>query len=340
MGIVKKVLSDGTVRYYPRIYVNGRETWGGGFKTKTLADIALGEMKKNVERGRASLPRVSKVTLSQFTERYLDWAKANKRSWSRDKGTLKILNRRLGNLRLADLTPERVEQFRKERLTTVSPATSNRDVALIKKMLSLAEYWGVIETHPLRKFPMLKEPPPRSPVLSNKDEVRLLAACKGYLRDLVELALATGARVGELSDLTWQDIDMDQGMMVIKDSKSGDARRIPLARKVLASLESRRGEDQGRVIHLPNGNPVTVVTASHAFKRITNKLNLPLRLHDLRHVAATRMLSKGAGLLHIAALLGHRTLAMSRRYSHVGMDDLRKVVESMSPLDKTPKGDA
>ena len=336
MGIVKGKLKDGSVRYYPRLKVGARTYWGGGYSTKSLAEMALTKMRREAERQRAGLPRSSDITLAKFADQYLDWAKRNKRSWKRDEGTLPILTKSLGTLRLTEVTPARVEEHRKKRLQVVEPATVNRDVALLKKMLSLAVQWELIEVSPLRRLQMLKEPPPRSPVLSSTDEEKLLRGCSGYLHELIVLALATGARQGELLALTAGEIDFEQGVLVIRDSKSGDPRLVPLATASLERLKPFKDKPANTPVISLRSKPVASGTASQAFRRLAARQKLNLTFHDLRHVAATRMLSKGAGLLHIATLLGHRTLAMSRRYSHVQMEDLRKVVETINTTPQTP----
>lgn len=329
MGVVKRKLKDGSVRYYPRLKVGARTYWGGGFSTKSLAEMALTKMRRDLERQRAGLPRISDITVARFADQYMEWAKQNKRSWRRDDGTMKILTRSLGTLRLTELTPARIEDYRKQRLKEVEPATVNRDIALLKKMLSLAVQWELIEVSPLRRFAMLKEPAPRSPVLSASDEKALLDGSKGYLHELIVLALATGARQGELLALTAGDIDFGQGVLVIRDSKSGDSRRVPLAASILERLKPFSDKPADTPVLALRGERVSGSTASQAFRRLAARTKVNLVFHDLRHVAATRMLSKGAGLLQIATLLGHRTLAMSRRYSHVQIEDLRKVVEAI-----------
>lgn len=336
MGVVKRKLKDGSSRYYPRLKVGARTIWGGGYSTKSLAEMALTKLRRDQERQRAGLPKVTDMTLAVFADQFLDWAKDHKSSWDRDERTLPFLKKALGTLRLNEITPARVEEYRRKRLKDVEPATVNRDIALLKKMLSLAVDWELIEVSPLRRFQMLKEPAPRVPVLSKEDEDKLLKNSKGYLHELIVLALATGARQGELLALNVGDIDFDQGVLVIRDSKSGDPRRVPLAKVVMDHLAPLKEKPASTPVISLNKERVDGSTASQAFRRLALREKVQVTFHDLRHVAATRMLSKGAGLLHIATLLGHRTLAMSRRYSHVQMEDLRKVVETINTTPPTP----
>ena len=142
--------------------------------------------------------------------------------------------------------------------------------------------------------------------------------------------------MGELLALTAGDIDFEQGMVVIRDSKTNDARRVPLAISTLDRLKPFKEDVASTPIISLRGERVAVSTASQAFRRLATRQKVGLKFHDLRHVAATRMLSKGAGLLQISTLLGHRTLSMARRYSHVQMDDLRKVMESIAEPASSP----
>ncbi len=117
--------------------------------------------------------------------------------------------------------------------------------------------------------------------------------------------------------------------MVIPDSKTGIPRTVPLHPALLKDLVVRRGRPDAPVFPLDDGRPIDPHTCSQGFRRLVRKLGLPLRFHDLRHVAATRMLARGAGVIQISSLLGHRTLAMTRRYSHVTIPDLRKAIDGL-----------
>lgn len=317
--------------FYVRLDFQGRRIVRGSYSTAAMAQIALADLRRDLERGTLGLPVDCRLTLAEFAEqRYLPWARQHKRTWSNDELSLRSrILPKLGALPLAQVTLDRVERYLSQRLKHVKPSSANREAALLRRMMGLAWKWDLIAENPLRKLDLFREPPPRMPNLQAEDEARLLAAAHPWLRRIVQAALLTGARKGELVSLQWRHVDFDQRLLVIPDSKSGLPRSVPLHPALLQDLKARRGHLDALVFTLDDGRPVDPHTCSQGFRRLVRKLGLPLRFHDLRHVAATRMLSQGAGVIQIASLLGHRTLAMTRRYSHVTIPDLRKAIEGL-----------
>lgn len=317
--------------WYVRFNVNGREVWRSAGGSKQAAQELLGKLRGEAERSAMGLPRSirSSPTLKAWAPKYMAWAKQHKRSWDRDKLSLTHLEPVLGHLRLAEITKPRVEAYMRDRVDQVSPATVNREVACLRKLLSHAVDAGQMDSNPLRRIQMLRESPARKPVLSDQDEERLLEACQPWLRAVVEAALLTGCRQGELRDLRWRHVDLDQHSLVVVDSKTGAPRDVPLHAKLEASLRERRGLPDGYVFTLPDGKPIAKYTCSQAFRRVARKLGLPIRFHDLRHVAGTRLLAAGANLPEVADFLGHKTLVMARRYAHTSRTRLRDLVGRM-----------
>jgi integrase len=319
--------------YYIRIMLDGQRIVRGAYSTLDAAQIALGTLRKEAERSDLGLPKRSAMTLQDFAHRcYLPWAKLHKResSWRRDVRTLRArILPALGALRLSDVNRQRVNAYLRDRLSDVKPATANREAALLRHMMTRAVDEGLLDASPLKGLKLFPESTERSPALSREDEARLLDASQPWLAEVVRAALLTGARQGELLALRWRHVAFDQGLLIVEDSKSGSPRMVPMHPDLAEALRARRGLPEGYLFTLPNGEPLKRHTVSQAFRRACARLGLPLRFHDLRHVAATRMLSSGAGMLQIAAILGHKTLHMVRRYSHVQMADMRAAVEML-----------
>ncbi len=316
--------------WYIRVIHEGRPIVRGSFSSTAAAQIALANLRKDLERGELGLPKKCRIPLRQFAEeRYIPWARQHKRTWETDRLMLqaKILPK-LGHLTLSEISRVRVERYMSDRLVSVKPPSANREGALLRKMMSLAADWGMIDENPLRRLDLFPEAPARSPVLIASDEARLLKAAQPWLRRIIEAALLTGARQGELLALKWRHIDFDAGLIVIEDSKSGHPRTVPLHLRLAALLRPERGLPEGLVFTL-FGRPVLHHSCSQAFRRLVRRLGLPLRFHDLRHIAASRMLSGGAGVLQIADILGHKTLAMTRRYSHVSVADRKAAIATL-----------
>lgn len=216
-----------------------------------------------------------------------------------------------------------------------SPSTVNRYKKLIGRAFSVAHrQYQWIDHNPVASIPDLKEPRGRVRILTNDERTKLLDACateSAELHALVLLALCTGARAGELLNLRWPDIDLDHKRAIAHETKNGERRSLPLVGPALALLterkESRRtdtdlviphpGLERPFIYAKPFGNALTAAGISN------------FRFHDLRHTAASALAMNGASVQDIAAVLGHKTLSMVRRYSHLTDTHVSSVVERM-----------
>jgi len=223
---------------------------------------------------------------------------------------------------------------------TAGPACINRELSVLKAALAWAtdpsrDPARRLERNPLAKLPVLREPEPRNPTLTIEDQVRLLDACSPrWLRDLVELMVATGLRPGEALALRWSDLNPDQGLLVVRHAKTIRSRLVPVPGEVLAELLARRPSDADRedlVFQSRNGRRISVEKAGHHFKGACVRAGLAgLTLHCLRHVFASRLLSAGASLPQVASVLGHRSLHATTRYAHPRLADLAALVEAVA----------
>jgi len=316
-------------KWYARVTINGRRVWRAAGTSEHRAHEIARELLDQRERGTFHEPPIHRLSLAGFAEEYLAWAGVHKRSADTDARRIQHLLDRFGEMRIEAFTRATIYQYQAERVAAgAANSTVNREVALLRKILSVAVDLERIPHNPLLRTKMLPEPPSRQPSLDDEDEARLHFRLPPDLRRLADLALHTGARESELLSLRWRDVDAHAGCLVIRDSKSGESRRVPLPHALMADLAATRGKASDlvapyRVHTLYPGNAL-----SHDFGRCAAKAGCPgLRFHDLRHVAASRFLERGASLPEIAALLGQKTLAMARRYSHASWKRLQAIVE-------------
>jgi integrase len=198
--------------------------------------------------------------------------------------------------------------------------------------------WGWVETNPVLNVRRLKEPRGRVRFLDNQERQRILEACKEsrslFLYPIVVLALSTGMRRGEILGLKWRDVDFDTKRIVIQETKNGERRAVPLVGMALHLIDNlkinRGGSIDDFIFHSPKGSgkSCSIRTAwEFAIKRagIEN-----FRFHDLRHSTASYLAMNGASLLEIADILGHKTLQMVKRYSHLSEDHKADVLERMN----------
>lgn len=347
--------------WYAKIKIRGRQVWRSA-PTKEDAQLLLGRLREDADRERVGRPKVQRERFADFAPKYLAWAKAHKRSWQRDELSLRYLVAAFGSLRLVEIDKARVEAYMRTRRetetlvsigrreafarrkaagklprsakppapTTFSGGTVNREVACLQKVLSYAVECGELRENPTRGIRKFPEAPGRVPTLGSEDEAALVAAMPPWLRPLFRLAILTGLRRGEILALRWRHVDFNAGLLTVEDSKSGESRRVPLHPALVDDLRSRRGRPEAPVIAMPNGLSPEGSSISHAFKRAARAIGRPdLRWHDTRHLAGSALLDTGASLPEVAAMLGHKTLVMSRRYAHVNPTRLRDLVRRM-----------
>src|SRR5215216_4208307 len=153
-------------------------------------------------------------------------------------------------MRLREITPMIIEQFKQLRLKSKtlhkrerSPATVNRELQVLSKVFSMAYDNGLVETNPMRRVHKLREAPARERYLTDEEQIRLFAVLVGrraHLRPIVVVALQTGMRQGEILGLKWEHVDFVRNTIYVAHTKTGKPRRIPMSNPVEVELRSLR----------------------------------------------------------------------------------------------------
>jgi integrase len=220
-----------------------------------------------------------------------------------------------------------------------SGATVNRYLATLGHLLGVAmKEWQLIDRNPVHSISKKKEARGRVRFLSDEERDRLLEACEGSkwpaLHTLVSLAISTGARRGELINLKWADVDLKAARAVVHDTKNGDARTLPIVGKALPALRALKLHGSATspwVFQQPSGVPGPYENFDFHWQAALEAAGIDnFRFHDLRHTTASYLAKQGASLLEIADVLGHRTMAMVKRYSHLAHYHKTTVVERMA----------
>lgn len=187
----------------------------------------------------------------------------------------------------------------------------------------------------MRRVRRLEEPRGRVRCLDDDERGRLVEACRQSedrpLYPLVILALSTGARRGELLGFRWRDVDLARGVAVLHQTKNRERRALPLAGlavEVLRELSRVRRVDTDLIFANGQGR---VVLPRKSWGRALRAAEIEdFRFHDLRHCAASYLAMSGATLAEIAEVLGHKTLAKVKRYSHLTDQHTSRVVARMN----------
>lgn len=343
--ISERKTEDGKVRYQAKVRLKGYPAQAATFHRKKEAErwaqsteAALRERRyfKTAESGRR--------TVGELLDRYSREILPTKRSARSQRAQLAWWRDELGDLTLADLTPALVADCR-DRLARgetpsgkhATPATQVRYLAALSHAVSVAvREWGWLDDNPVRKVRRPQEPRGRVRFLSEEERTALLAACKRdrnpLLYPLVVLALGTGARLGELLSLRWTDIDSARGVACLARTKNGEPRSVFLTGHALAvfqELAALRRRDTDLVF--PSAEGKTPACLRKSWERAVAHAGIRnFRFHDLRHTSASYLAMTGATPMDIAAVLGHKTLAMVKRYAHLSESHVSQVVARMN----------
>jgi integrase len=241
---------------------------------------------------------------------------------------LKHLLPYFGPMSLIKITKNTTREYRRFRKSkkSIRDATVNRDLAVLRHLLYWATDERILLTNPLTRLRMERERRTARPVISVEEEDKLVAAAPQHLAELIVAALDTGMRRGELLGQRWEHVDFRRGLLAVTRSKTpeGEAREIPLTKRLLGLLEPRR-QPQGPVF-VYNQQPLNTIKRSwksalaHAGVR-------HFRFHDLRHSFNTRLLEAGVMQEIRKALMGHVSgEKVHSTYTHVEMPAKREAI--------------
>jgi integrase len=285
------------------------------------------------------------LTLKDMVPMYLEHAAhSNKpKTLITNKGLLKNILPLLGNAKLVDINLKRIEEYKiirnktpnrrnkDEKGNPVSKTTINREIGLIKHMLSLAVEWDKLEKNGLQFVKFYKEHK-RDYFFRREQVLELVEKAPQPLRDIIIFALATGMRKGEILSLKWTDICYDddnlkiQNAIAVRNTKSGESRIVPMNDLSVKIIKKRRDETLNSEYVFANP---TTDKPFQDIKRQWSKLKKDLHyeeyhFHDLRHSFASYALDKGTDIYTLKDIMGHQKLITTEKYLSTLME--RKVV--------------
>ena len=316
------------IDYYDKKHERMQESSHSSIKRD--AEELLTLRKSEIFRG--TYKRPVKTIFGQFGERYMEYAKANKRSWLRDEQMLKKLENFFGSEReLSEISPAEVEGYKLSRRKEVSGSTVNRELALLKRMFNLAIDWDLFrDINPVRRVKFFRELNIGIRVVSPDEEGKLLRNAAPYIQDVIRFALNTGLRTGEIFTLRWSHVDFEKSILNVFAPKTQKTRAVPInaeARKVLEAWE--RGRRSEFVFYnLETGKPL--VDLKSGFGRACRKAGVDgVSWHTLRHTFASRLVNRGVDIVTVQQLLGHSTVTITMRYTHTNLDSKHAAVAKL-----------
>lgn len=318
-------------------YVNGRRRFERVSPSKRMAQDRLGKVKAELREGRFfdKKRQPPRIRFDEFAKLYLEnHCNITRRHYERTRICINRLLEHFAEKYLNEITPWLVEKYRMERLKRVKPGTMYQEIACLKSMFNRAKEWGKLLENPIRS---VKNPRVKNERLRylTKDEIdRLLNACRSldpraeHLYPIVLMALHTGMRRGEILNLKWSGVDLENKQIVLTDTKNKETRVIPLTNTLAETLREIRREGDTYVFQNADGKPFRDVKRS--FHTALKRAGISdFRFHDLRHTAASHMVMAGVDIFTVQEILGHKSIEMTRRYSHLSPRHKRVAVEAL-----------
>ena len=294
----------------------------------------------------------------EYSQKYLDTVSIHKQSHDGECRLMKNLVSFFGTCRLSKIKRSRVIDYRKARSLSVGPSTINREIALLRHMLSVAIDQGLLAINPARGGPGLKafKEQRRMRYLDMGEIETLLSAIQAriiknsktklsanakkfweFLHTAATVALHTGMRKGEILSLKWEQINWEKKHLLLTETKNGEPRRIPIDTALLHELSAQRARVKNQTLVFPsydrNGNVVALADVKVGFGTALRDAGITnFRFHDLRHTFASHYMMSGGNLYTLAKILGHKDFKMTQRYADLSPDFIDRERERMDTI--------
>ena len=326
---MKGIYKRGNV-YYISYSLSGKRIQRAVSTDRKLAEAVLQKRKVEIAEGKhLDIKRIPKVKFEDFVDEYLEiHSKPNNKSWRKsDYPNLNGLKKYFSGKCLHEITTKDIEYYRAERIKEVSKATVNRILNCLSSLFSRGIEWGKCTENPMSKVKLFKVPNKRLRFLEREEIGKLLENCCEHLKPIVTVALHTGMRKSEILGLKWHDIEIKRGIIYLLDTKNGEKREVPMnqiAQKTIINV--LKNPESQFVFCNKEGKPYGNVRKSFA-TALKNAGITNFRFHDLRHTFASQLVMSGVDLNTVRELLGHKSLEMTLRYSHLSPDHKKRAVD-------------
>jgi integrase len=322
------------------------------------AQEKLAEIKKKAKKGTVlSASEKRKIAFIDLAQKYseISFGKPADNSnekyftgyWYKDedeelKWKDEILTEHFGGRKLFQISALDIEEFKKQRKEKPaegkkirSDVSVNRELEVLRHMLNKGIEWGMLGENPFTGFRdpiFFEERNDRVRFLEEGEIKKLLEASPPYLANLIKGAIFTGLRKGDLFNLKWSDVNLERGFLNYREQKKRDKLGFKYLNGDMIGLlmEIPKGESD-YIFAGPDGKPLRDIKRS--FHTALKKAGIKdFYWHDLRHTSASHLLMRGASMKAVQEHLGHTTIAMTQRYSHLSRDFQREEVNRLNGL--------
>jgi integrase len=321
--------------FYLVTFLRGKRIWQSTGATTKSGAIRFLEDKKRKSK------QCNNLTLSQFRTQYLSFAQTNlaPSTVTLYTGAITSFVKYIGDHLLTDYTPQLIEQYKVSHLKKVSATKVNIDFRSLKSVFGTAVNWGLLSENPFKRCKQLRLPQMKPIYLTPEDFQTLLSVIPyDWYRDLVRFAVSTMMRVGEIVNLKWSSIDLEQRLILVENTetyrtKTRKSRVVPMNEWVYCFL-IRKEKKNEHVFTFPDGKSLRVGYVSTRFTKYVRKapIDQKIHFHSLRHTGATWLVQKDVPIFTVQHILGHSSIATTQIYSHLGVEDMRRSIDQLTNL--------
>lgn len=346
-GLVLEVRSSGGRTWYLRYHdQHGSQRQ---HKIGRYEDLRWDDVRKTARRLRSEVvlggnPAEAKAALkaiptyAELAQQHLDHAKTYQRSYSTTEMYMRrhVLPRWAKKRLTEIIQPDVAKWLAAKTEEGLAPATVEKIRVIFGRSFEMALRWNIPggERNPVRGIPRRRFVNARDRSLNSQEIERLRGAVEASrnhaLPAIVGLLLLTGARVSEILGAEWKNVDLERRTLLVPMSKTGKSRYIPLSQAAIDLIEQIPRKKEARYLFASRTDPKGHLTSiKHSWQTARAEARLEdLRIHDLRHAAASAMVSAGVDLFAVGRVLGHASHASTLRYSHLAQDTLLAAVEA------------
>ncbi len=313
-----------------------------------------GQSAEELSKERPATSRFDHMTLGSALSIYAEQYTSQKKGARQELSRIRAWQAHpFANRPLASFIPSDWRGYAIERRKTAAASTVRLELAIIRHLFTVASQdWALPLASQFTARTLPKVSNARDRRLSQEEiEAILEATSSPVLKNLLRFALETAMRRSEISHMAWNDVNLQKRTVALKDTKNGERRMVPLSREAVRILESLPGKKGNGRVWAVEPDSIT-----QAFGRAVNRAResyekscqengrvpdptflVDIRFHDLRHEATSRLFEKGFNTMTVAAITGHKTLQMLKRYTHLKAEAIAAEMDRLEERHQAPR---
>ena len=304
-------------KWHAQIRIKGWQSLSKTFATKKLAEAWVRQTEDNVRCAALTSLQPIVMSLQEACIRYATTISTQHKGVVSEQHRLKHFgNSCLGSSNLHELSHGQLQAYFDQRSQSVSRSTLRREMLLLKRVLATAmtEWHANIAVHPMQQIKIPTDNPHRVRRITDNEWKRIVETARTQrnplIADVIEFARETGMRRSEILALESQQIDVEQQIAFLPDTKNGTHRSVALSQRAIDIIIKH---SIGEVLF-----PISATALQQAWQRILRKTGITnLRFHDLRHEAISRFFEMGMTIAEVQSLSGHKDVRQLFNYTHM-----------------------